>query len=57
LRDAIHSAAKLVGIEGEPEVLETKPRFSFREFLQSRWFGGGLAAFPTGVRLEYRMAF
>ncbi|HTP41725.1 MAG TPA: signal peptide peptidase SppA [Nitrospiria bacterium] len=57
LHDAIHAAAALVHIEGEPEVIETKPRFSLRELLQSKLFGGGVAGLPTGVRLEYRMAF
>jgi len=57
LRDAIHAAAALVHIEGEPEVVETQPRFSLRELLQSKIFGNGVMGFPTGVRLEYRMAF
>ncbi|HXZ24727.1 MAG TPA: signal peptide peptidase SppA [Nitrospiria bacterium] len=57
LHDAIHAAAALVHIEGEPEVIETKPRFSLRELLQSKLFGGGVVGLPTGVRLEYRMAF
>jgi protease IV len=57
LHDAIRAAADMVGIEGEPVVLETQPRFSFREFLQSKLFGHGVAQWPSGVRLEYRMAF
>ena len=57
LRHAIRTAAELVGIEGEPEVLETKPRFSFRQFLESKFFGSGVAGWPSAVRLEYRMAF
>jgi protease-4 len=57
LRDAIHAAAELAHIEGEPEVVETQPRFSLRGLLQSKWFGNGVVGFPTGVRLEYRMAF
>jgi len=57
LHDAIHAAAALVHIEGEPEVIEPKPRFSLRELLQSKLFGGGVVGLPTGVRLEYRMAF
>lgn len=57
LRDAINAAAALVHIEGEPEVVETQPRFSLRALLQSKLFGGGVAGLPTGVRLEYRMAF
>jgi protease-4 len=57
LRDAIHAAATLVHIEGEPEVVETEPRFSLRGLLQSKMFGNGVVGLPTGVRLEYRMAF
>jgi len=57
LRDAIHAAADLVHIEGEPEVVETQPRFSLKGLLQSKMFGNGVVGFPTGVRLEYRMAF
>jgi protease-4 len=57
LRDAIQAAAELVHIEGEPEVVETQPRFSLRGLLQSKIFGNGVVGFPTGVRLEYRMAF
>jgi len=57
LRDAIHAAAALVHIEGEPEVVETEPRFSLRGLLQSKMFGNGVVGFPTGIRLEYRMAF
>lgn len=57
LRDAIHAAADLVHIEGEPDVVETQPRFSLRGLLQSKIFGNGVIGFPTGVRLEYRMAF
>jgi len=57
LRDAIQTAAELANIEGEPEVVESQPRFSLRGLLQSKWFGNGVVGFPTGVRLEYRMAF
>jgi protease-4 len=57
LRDAINTAAALVHIKGEPEVVETQPRFSLRGLLQSKLFGNGVVGLPTGVRLEYRMAF
>jgi protease IV len=57
LRDAINTAAALVHIEGEPEVVETQPRFSLRGLLESKLFGNGVVGLPTGVRLEYRMAF
>lgn len=57
LHHAVRAAADLVGIEGEPEVIETQPRFSLREFLQSKFFGNSVVQWPMGVRLEYRMAF
>jgi protease-4 len=58
LDDAIHLAADIVGIEGEPKVLEPRRRFSIRELLESR-----LSSFfpklelQSGVRLKYLMAF
>jgi protease IV len=57
LHHAVRAAADLVGIEGEPEVIETQPRFSFREFLQSKLFGNSVVQWPLGARLEYRMVF
>ncbi|MEW6324919.1 MAG: signal peptide peptidase SppA [Nitrospirota bacterium] len=59
LRDAIDEAAALAKIEGEPEVLESEPGFSFRRLLQSKWFDGGLSRFglSPAIRLEYRMAW
>lgn len=57
LREAIRAAAALAEIEGEPEVLESQPRFSFRRLLQSKWLDAGVARLPTAIRLEYRMAF
>lgn len=58
LDDAIHIAADVAGIEGEPKVLEPRKRFSIRDFLESRWS----SVFPkleleTGVNLKYLMAF
>lgn len=58
LEDAIQLAADVVGIEGEPKVVEPRRRFSIREMLESKL----LAAFPTlhfhqGVSLKYLMAF
>jgi protease-4 len=58
LDDAIHIAADIAGIEGEPKVLEPRKRFSIRDFLESRWS----SVFPkleleTGVNLKYLMAF
>jgi protease-4 len=58
LEDAIQLAADIVGIEGEPKVVEPRRRFSIREFLESRLS----AMFPKldwhpGVNLKYLMAF
>jgi protease-4 len=58
LDDAIHLAADIVGIEGEPKVLEPRRRFSVRELLESRL----PSFFPkldlqSGVSLKYLMAF
>jgi protease-4 len=58
LDDAIHIAADVAGIEGEPKVLEPRKRFSIRDFLESRWS----SVFPkleleTGINLKYLMAF
>ena len=58
LDDAIHLAADIVGIEGEPKVLEPRRRFSIRELLESRLpsFFPKLE-FQSGVSLKYLMAF
>lgn len=58
LEDAIHIAADIAGIEGEPKVVEPRRRFSIRDILESRWS----SLFPklelqTGVNLKYLMAF
>lgn len=58
LDDAIHIAAEIAGMEGEPKVVEPRKRFSFRDILESRWS----SVFPkleleTGVKLKYLMAF
>ena len=58
LDDAIHIAADIAGMEGEPKVVEPRKRFSFREIIESRWS----SVFPklelnTGVKLKYLMAF
>ncbi|NGZ95793.1 MAG: signal peptide peptidase SppA [Nitrospira sp. WS110] len=58
LEDAIQLAAEVVGIEGEPKVIEPRRRFSFRELLDSKlsmvW--PKLDVQP-GVSLKYLMAF
>lgn len=58
LDDAIQLAAELVGIEGEPKVVEPRRRFSIRELLESRLS----MLFPkldfyAGISLKYLMAF
>ena len=58
LEDAIQLAADVVGIEGEPKVVETRRRFSIRELLESKFS----AMFPkldfhSGVSMKYLMAF
>jgi protease-4 len=58
LDDAIKLAADLGGIEGEPKVIEPRRRFSIRDFLESRVFGGlPRLDWPGGVSLKYLMAF
>lgn len=58
LDDAVRIAADLVGIEGEPTVVEPKKRFSIKEIIDSR-VQGLLPTFDfqTGIRLKYLMAF
>ena len=58
LEDAIQLAAEVVGIEGEPKVVEPRRRFSLREILDSKLS----MMFPKldmqpGVSLKYLMAF
>ena len=58
LEDAIQLAAEVVGIEGEPKVVEPRRRFSLREILDSKL----RLMFPKldiqpGVNLKYLMAF
>ncbi len=58
LEDAIQLAAEVVGIEGEPKVVEPRRRFSLREFLDSKlgMMWPKLDGQP-GVSLKYLMAF
>lgn len=58
LEDAIQLAAEVVGIEGEPKLIEPRRRFSLREILDSKLS----MMFPkldmqSGVSLKYLMAF
>lgn len=58
LEDAIQLAAEVVGIEGEPKVIEPRRRFSLREMLDSKLS----LMFPKldvqpGISMKYLMAF
>ena len=59
LHDAIKLAAGLVGITGEPRVLETRKRFSWRELLDSL-FSGKITQLvplvPPNITLKYLLA-
>jgi protease-4 len=58
LDDAVRIAADLVGIEGEPTLVEPKKRFSIKEIIESRMQGLlPTFDFQTGIRLKYLMAF
>jgi protease IV len=58
LDDAVRIAADMVGIEGEPTLVEPKKRFSIKEIIESR-VQGLLPRFDlqTGIQLKYLMAF
>ncbi len=58
LDDAIQLAADVVGIEGEPKVVEPRRRFSVRELLESQFAGlFPKLDFHPGVSMKYLMAF
>ena len=58
LDDAIHIAADIAGMEGEPKVVEPRKRFSFRDIIESRWSSVfPKLEFDTRVKLKYLMAF
>lgn len=58
LDDAIQLAADLAGIEGEPQVVEPRKRFSIRELIETK-LSGALPEFDwhPGVNLKYLMAY
>ncbi len=58
LDDAIQLAADLAGIEGEPQIVEPRRRFSVRDLLETK-LGQVLPKFDwqPGVSLKYLMAF
>ncbi len=56
LDDAIQLAADMVGIEGEPRVVEPERRFSIRDFLESRILGSlPKLQFEPRISLKYLM--
>ena len=55
LQDAIRLAGKMVGIAGEPRVVETHKRFSLRDVLGNVFDGKVSALIPTGINLKYMM--
>jgi protease IV len=57
LQEAVTLAARLVGIAGEPRVVETKKRFSFRDLLDNFFSGTVSPLMPSTINLKYMMAF
>lgn len=57
LQDAIKLAARMVGITGEPQVVETKKRFSIRDFLENTFSGKIALLMPSNITLKYLLAF
>ena len=57
LHDAIQLAARLVGISGEPRVIETHKRFSWRDLLQGLYSGSIAPLVPSNINLKYLLAF
>lgn len=59
LQDAIRLAADIVGIEGEPTVVETRKRRSWFDLLRNRWMENlsGIEIPQPGVSLKYLMTF
>jgi protease-4 len=53
LQDAIKLAARLVGIEGEPRVVEPRKRFSLRDLLENSFLGRVVPVMPSGINLKY----
>lgn len=56
LQDSIMLAARLVGVVGEPRVVETRKRFSLRDLLDN-WFSGRLSLItPSSINVKYLLA-
>ena len=56
LHDAIKLAAGLVGISGEPRVLEIRKRFSWRDLLDGLFSGKITQLVPSNITLKYLLA-
>ena len=56
LQDSIKLAARLVGIEGEPRVVEPRKRFSFRDLLDNFFWAQGAQLVPSRINLKYLLA-
>jgi protease-4 len=59
LQDTIRLTADLVGIEGEPTIVEPRKRISFMDLLRDQFLGRlpGMQLPQSGVSLKYLMAF
>ncbi len=59
LQDTIRIAADIVGIKGEPRIVQTRKRFSVFDWLKNRFEGGlpGVRLPQAGVSLKYLLAF
>ena len=57
LQDAIKLAARLVGIAGEPQVVEARKRFSLRSLLDDLFLGKAAQFIPSNINLKYMLAF
>ncbi len=56
LQDSIKLAARLVGIEGEPRVVEPRKRFSLRDLLDNFFWGQGAQLVPSRINLKYLLS-
>jgi protease-4 len=56
LQDSIKLAARLVGIEGEPRVVEPRKRFSLRDLLDNFFWGQGAQFVPSRINLKYLLS-
>lgn len=56
LQDAIKLAARLVGIPGEPHLVEARKRFSLRSLLDNLFAGKLSPLIPSDISLKYMLA-